>query len=302
MRNKGLAIYDENIWMAEKFADYLRRQKDSPFIVKIYTDLQCYLSDEHKNDLLLVGMGVMGMEIETSECERIILWEEGEVPKEYASYPMIYRYQSAKIMYRELMKIYMDREDVVLKNISGKEQNGELVGIYSPGGSIKTTALSILMAKEIEGEKQVLWFSMDEFKLQEEIEGVRIKEGVSELLYYLKQKTSNLGMKIVAFTEKIGKIDCLGYAACVYELREITIEEWKELFEILKIESGYETIVVDIGPLPQDIEFFELFDKLYIPVVSKGSVELQHFYELLDQLNVEGIKEKMEEIVIGQEY
>ena len=67
------------------------------------------------------------------------------------------------------------------------------------------------------------------------------------LLYYSKQETGNLGLRISMMTGQIGNMDYIRPIPVVQDLQAVTAEEWLQLFEQIVEKSIYEVLILDLG-------------------------------------------------------
>lgn len=178
--------------MAERLAAFISRQTDSPFNVHLY--LEHPIGDEQweKADVVLMTSSLMDLYGEKVSNEKVILLdEEGRQAEGENEY--VYKYQSAVKIYGEILKCCADKGNAVVP-MGSKGRKWMLTGIYMPVSSEKRVR-SVLEFCRKEGENQkVLYLNLEPVTcFTDLLESGDRKEGISEMIYYVKQRQDNLG-------------------------------------------------------------------------------------------------------------
>ena len=104
------------------------------------------------------------------------------------------------------------------------------------------------------------------------------EKNLRDLLYYIRQDSSNLIFRINSMVQSFQNMDYLPPALSPADLMAASWEEWSKLFDTLKKQSSYEVILLDVGScIPELYTMLEQCDRVYMPVreetVSRAKVE-----------------------------
>jgi len=120
--------------------------------------------------------------------------------------------------------------------------------------------------------------------------------GMSEIIFYLKQKNEKLAAKLRALTRRRDNLDYLWPVEDFRDLYSIGREDVDRLLATLANETDYERIIFDIGFLT-DSSLYLLYccDRIYIPKAK--SVWEENQKNALEELLVrEGLEEVIDSI------
>ena len=126
------------------------------------------------------------------------------------------------------------------------------------------------MAERMAKQEKVLYVSLEQFHsldfLQSAGEDKTSYRGMSEVVFYLKQRKEKLALKLeTVVTSKEGK----DYIFAVEDYRDLYTLKWEDIcqfLEVLSQQTDYETVIFDIGYLSEAVLYLmEHCDKLYMP-------------------------------------
>ena len=276
-----------------RLMEYINRQKNSPFVVHAYFELEKLPHKKDSSDILLIDSELYEEQESLLEFTCIILLDEGNVKKALAGYPCIFKYQPAKAVYNRLLEIYLEREHMV--EPAHRVGGAYVVAVYSPAGRIGKSDFTRKFGIR-EGYGKRLNINLELFTRTEH------SSGITDVLYYFRQQRGNLSRKIELTAESEGELDSLGGAACPWDLFDVSVDEWKDFFQQLKTEGYYDLIVADVGYLPQNPEFFRCFDKVYIPYIQEDKVlgKVTAFEAVLEFIEFGGREELFEKVKLEQ--
>ncbi|MBQ8982736.1 MAG: hypothetical protein IJ079_04030 [Lachnospiraceae bacterium] len=260
MRTYKVVLCDPEEEYILALMNYINRNTQIPVLAMAFTeahDMYSYLA-EHKADLIFadcipdewqenVDRGTKVIYIYTSQKDK----PEGVLG--------IYKYSPASEYVHSMLQVFSEEEQVVQSGIGGCS-----IAVYSPHGrSGKTMLAKALCAYYSRQSMQAagcIYLGMEEY-------GFRKKDdhAMEELLYYIKQRTGNISMKMKTLAK-----DCYGYdlitGSSFEELRELNEEDLKWLIEAVQKEGLYEKVVVDIGSGSlSDLKLLQYFNVVYIP-------------------------------------
>jgi len=181
----------------------------------------------------------------------------------------IYKYQNANEI---IATIFEDEKIFLIK----EEQKIKTLAVYSPIHRVGKTKYAIKIGKQHARKEKTLYLNLEEYA---GLEGA-CEEGrgtLADLLYYLEQETENIWLKLKAMVLQDGWLDYLLPMPNCKDLKEVRYEQWRELLAVLA-ETGYETIVLDLGESVQGLwDILRLCDRVYMPIleddISLGKIE-----------------------------
>ena len=278
MKKSILAICDAEESYVRRLSDVLSQKSMFPFQIQASSDPEQLkvFADDQPIEILLIGGTSLNPEVERIPQGKLILLSDGSVPQEKETYPVVYKYQSASRILREVMACYSESDHAVLPSVTRKEL--EIIGIYSPVGRTLKTTFAITLGQILSEENHTLYLNLEEYSGLQERLGLDFQENLADLIYFLRQEKPNLIYRITGMVQKIGSLDYIPPMLSVMDLREISYREWEYLLDELILYSGYEKIVIDFGLSVDNLfHILNLCGKIYMPVrddpVSSSKIE-----------------------------
>lgn len=292
---KVMAVYDIDPFYADRFADFVNQKEKVPFTVMAFTTmerLKHYL-DDHEIELLLVSQFVEKKDLEKLPVRQIITLTEGEVARLENAYPHVYKYQSTDGVIREVMSLYCGQTQEELGTLTGSK--AAVLGIYSPVNRCLKTSFALTAGQILGQDERVLYLTFEEYSGFSKIMGETFRADLSDLLYYYQQGKFNI-LRLNSVVHTFGSLDYVPPARYPEDLCQVTAENLAELIERIAGETGYDTVLVDIGQMGRKaVEILEVCDAIYMPVkddcISVAKVE--EFDEYLQQSQRTGLTEKI---------
>ncbi|MGN0205397.1 MAG: hypothetical protein ACI4BB_12685 [Coprococcus sp.] len=246
MKNMTVVILENREIYGERLAAFISRHEDSPFNVQLYLEHPVPMEKWEKADVVLMTSSLSGI-YEKDVCGRrlMILDEEGKGFENDNT--VVYKYQSAVVIYTALLEFCMDKSG---KRLLGNGRPGKewmIMGIYTPIGGEKKTAAILSMCRKMAVDRRVLYLNLEQVPVfQELLEADDRQEGISDLIYYVKQRSRNLGVRLGRMVIK-GEFDYLMPAVTSAEVGELNAEEWRFCLDSIRSETDYEKVIVDFG-------------------------------------------------------
>ncbi|MBR5267874.1 MAG: hypothetical protein IKU20_06760 [Lachnospiraceae bacterium] len=297
---KIMAVYDEDPFYAERLSDYVNRKEKGIFKAQAFTSRERLeeFAKDHEIDVLLAGESV---EKETfrdlKTVQKIYLTEErdSEGIREEAS---VYKYQSGDDIIREVMAVYCELPGVKTVFPGLTEREKRIIGVYSPVGRCGKTSLSLAMGQLLAKDEKVLFISLDTFTGFSQLLDEQWKRDMSDLIYYYKQGRFH-GLRLNSIIYYLGDMAWLPPFRYPEDFGQITAAEMAELLVLILRESGYETIVLDIGTYDRQVlPILEVCNVIYMPIKedSVSQAKLKEFEKYAGDFGSRGLKEKVHKI------
>lgn len=304
MKKGIVAIYEEDIYYANRLMDFLNAQEEFLLETVVFSkkeSLQEYLS-EHQITILLLSEWMDRSDLKNEHIKYKIVLCEGILVKEEETEQVINKYQSAEHIMREILAFYVSKETLPFAyRYLPQYRNCEMISVYSPcGGSSKTTT-AFVMAQVLSESKKVLYLNLEMFSGITFQSFQEVSSGLSDFIYYLKQRKSNLAMKLQALVRKEGGVDLLYPAEHYNDLYALDIQDIQLLLEELQSATAYDVVIFDIGFMSDAIlELLEASCCIYMPfsVSKRNQQKEERFFRFLKEEGKGYIKEKCRQIKV----
>lgn len=240
MEGKKLIILDDEPY-ALALSDYLNRDKESGILTLVFTDLEKlyeYLKENRKTYLLINEKFKEDKFSEIMEEERVITLCENRSGDKLGVW--IYKYQSAKLILKELSAYIYDSED---ESRLGVEK---VYAVWSAMDGIARNEYVKVLCRSLMEEGSVLYIDMEPFPVGRNFEEDSGR-GISELIYYLKKGGKELKWKIKALIQNEGVNGRINPSKCSLDLNELNEEDIRTLIKVLKEMTEYEKVLINVG-------------------------------------------------------
>lgn len=229
---KLVVILDDMPEYAERLAVYLNGRRSFPYRTVVFSapeEIKGYVENGAVHAVLAAACfekEVLEMVIKTDI--RVFLFSE---TKEVRDGLFLYRYRSAKEIEKRLTE-------------PGKtERKLRVFGVYSPGGGVWLERLGREIAKRLAGGENVLYLPFVPFGMFGREHG----DGLSELLFYIKQREEVLTERFEKLLQTGEEAHCIGPVRWSTELREIAKEDIESLLRFLETKTEYDSVILAVG-------------------------------------------------------
>ena len=297
---KIMAVYDEDPFYAERLSDYVNRKEKGIFKAQAFTSRERLeeFAKDHEIDVILAGESVEKETFrELKTVQKIYLTEERE-PEGGHEEASVYKYQSGDDIIREVMAVYCELPGVKTVFPGLAEREKRIIGVYSPVGRCGKTSLSLAMGQLLAKDEKVLFISLDTFTGFSQLLDEQWKRDMSDLLYYYKQGRFH-GLRLNSIIYYLGDMAWLPPFRYPDDFSQITAAEMANLLVLILRESGYETIVLDIGNYDRQVlPILEVCNVIYMPIKedSISQAKLKEFEKYAGDFGSRSIKEKVHKI------
>ena len=304
MKKMIAAIGDEEELYCNQLVTYLQKYQRKYLEVRVYSEKVKLEQALEEEELKIVLMTADFFSREILEHPKVIfvLLCEDEIPKEYSSYPHIYKYQQIEQILRELEKIA--GEELEEKGQFRARKRGKITAFFSPGQDMLQMYTALGYAKIMAETEKVLYINLMGCAGFEELFNEEYKENLGDFLFYLRQKEKNLKLRFEGMIYQFGKVHYIPPVFFGEILSEANEEDYKILFRWILEETEYERIVIDFGSMVQG--FFRLLqgcDKIYClsreDVLTKSRVK--QFMQCMKEYRDDHFMEKLEMLPLTQQ-
>lgn len=269
-----LALYDKSDYM-KNFMQYLYRQKYHALETRLFTSFENLLCQAKKGEIDVLLGGEEAEEEFTvlhSLIPQIILLSEGNMVREDSAFCKIFKYQSVPDIMREVLAVVADDDSIVYTEKRATHKSAEILAVYAPFGGSGVSQYAFSMAKDLSGKFRTLYVNLEAFygfcEIVTDKKGKPVEDfrGMSEVIFYIRQKKEKLALKLESIIVTEQKLDCLLTVEDYRDLFYMTKEDMNKLIQVLLLETDYEKIVFDIGFITDAMMvLLEKADRIFMP-------------------------------------
>lgn len=170
------------------------------------------------------------------------------------------------------------------------EENRKIFGVYSPFEKSIITDISLELAKQ----RDAVYFGMRAYH-----RFAAGTESTDELLFHIKEQKEESAEFFLSHTELMEGVKGYPGASCYLDYLEPTMEDYRYFFKCLKSQGLSLVLDMETACIP-GLSFFELFDRVYIPLTEPEVCSRQYFH-FTKQMKKYGVwnKHNIEEIFLG---
>lgn len=297
---KGIfAIYDRETDYANHLTDYIKRKQKRSVQVRVFTNHESLSEYAKQNpvEILLINESLPVEEIKQDNIKNICILTENTYSSENSVYPVIYKYQSAEIILKEMFGYfsYKDMQDR-LKN--SFEEKGRLISVFSAGEDAARQLFAFSLANQYSLSKNTLYINVNTLQVLSGLSGFKADKGLSEFIYYLKQNNPNLIHKMNDSITKRNNLDYMEGVSFGPDLYELTAEDINRWLSILIQYTEYEVIIFDVGCYFQaGLELFRKSSQILFWLGNCNWEQLQ-FDDFKEQMKWSGNEEILEKTIV----
>lgn len=267
MKSTGLWIADPEALYTGAFMEYVNLKKSHLFRVRICTEKEKLekLFSEEEIEILLISAEWYESCKDLIQNECVIFLSEGSLPVSLRMYPAVYKYQSVENILREIMYYYSEQKDEA-EYLTGIHRDNRVIGVYSPIGGIGKTTFALTLGQVLAENQNVLYLNMEECSGFKEFMGGS-HWNLSDLVYFLRQNKTSFLYRLNSMVQKLDRMDYIPPCEFYTDFRQITVEEWQQLLHLIRTQSSYDFVILDMGHiLGHEANLLRQCDGIYVPV------------------------------------
>jgi len=243
-----LFIGDRDAEFLDRLSSYIYRNKGNQFILELFTDpvkFEDWLNSDGKADFIAVSSSFLDeLPVRPDPSKTLVLIDSPEslIPEEFNA---VDKYISAERLIKEIISLVADK--LPLRNYKDKSCcSAVYLVLYADGSDFyNPLAHSIAYLKAVDGSSS-FYLNLDELSNTDSYFQGNNQKGLSEMLYYIKAKKSNLALKAEACTSKdinYGLYFMKGHQN-PDDIRSMTPDECALLINSIIERSCYESVIV----------------------------------------------------------
>ena len=300
MNEKTLVICDKEARYAKGLGDNISERNEFAFKVYACTSAEsvlCFL-DSHAIDILIIDETFEREERSLFGAGTTFVLTKGSCKDLQENEVELFKYQNADAILAEVVESYLRKSNVtILKNI--KKQSKKMIAVYSPVHRIGKSTFAAALSKELAKEKKTLYLCLECYP-------VLCKEGknLGDLMYYARQEQDESGSRLASMVRLKDGLEYLLPIPMITDLKEVSFQEWKSLFEKILEESVYENLVLDLDDSVNGLfEILQLCDWIYTPVLDDemGNQKLMRYEADLQVLGFGSVLDKSTRFIVQED-
>ena len=260
---RTLILCDTEEEYAQLMTEYLKKQKDLPWEMRTYTDVQELLKTEEEGIAILVVA-------ESAYCEEllnlapariVVLNESGLMRWENLYY--VDKYQQADEVLKFLLEAYLEIADTSLPRLQ-KNCGTVFIGNYSPVRRGMQTSLALTLSQLLAREHSTLYLNFEHYAgIPELMPDVQTYD-LADLLYFLGSEKEKFRLRLQSMLKHIGNLDYVPPMKSGHNLLTVTEAEWLGLFQKIAELGEYEYVILDLSESMQGLfQILRLCKKVY---------------------------------------
>lgn len=298
---KTLVLCDPEEEYAQLMTDYLNKQKDLPWELRTYTNVQELLVSELETvALLVVAESAYVEEFQRFASTRLIVLNESGLMR-WENIIYVDKYQKAENVLRVLLETYMEIAGNPLPRLQ-KNCKTLFIGNYSPVHRSMQTSMALTLSQLLAKEHATLYLNFEHYAGHPELVADIQTHDMADLLYFLGAEKEKFRLRLQAMLRHIGKLDYIPPMKSGQNLLTVTPAEWMGFFQKIEELGEYEYVVLDLSESMQGLfQILRLCRKIFT-VTREDRIaqsKLLQYEQLLSLCECEDVLEKTKRLSLS---
>lgn len=159
----------------------------------------------------------------------------------------ICKFQKADLIYKQILSIYSDNAGSVSK-LKIDDENTKIIIFSSPNGGVGTSSVAAACAVHFASQnKKPLYLNLERFGSADPFFSAEGSFDMSDIIFALKSKRTNLAMKLESCIKQDDKGVCFySQSKVALDMLELSTEDIIRLVSELKLTGSYDYIILDM--------------------------------------------------------
>ena len=244
-----LGLLDSNEQYTSRLMAYFNRQYSGQLDIYLFTTVSSFeeFSRSHKIDVLIAEPEIVPAEFKAPRNVVFAFFSDSQDIESIRNIRAVCRYQKADLIFKEVVNLYSElNSDTTYRSGEGP---GKIITFFGTAGGVGTTTAAVACAMTIAaGGKSVLFINLEQNgDLQYFLNGEGTST-LSDVLYAVKSKRANLGLKLNSMVKKDTSGVCFFDSfAVMLDSLELGVKEVKNVISAMVSTGEYEYLVLDLG-------------------------------------------------------
>lgn len=299
MKKIKIAICDKELEYGSHLARFLLEHEEDRCEVCVYTKGELLYSDLELDmpDVILCTYPFYQASLSERREEQqrtrpvIILLNDGEIEDVGDNCYIIDKYQSAEAIVRAIYRALAQDGDVASRSYSVGRQ---ILGVFAPWQQEISTLFALTLAQVLAKEQRVLYISLQECAGFGGLFGQEYEYDLSDVVVMLRDGSKEVYAGIRSVLHRIGETDYIPPVCNPENAAEISGDDIAQLLGILREQSDYEVVVLELGALSQgSYRMLSECDVIYSPY-HESRIQQCRREQLEDSMHTAGQQEVLE--------
>lgn len=249
---KILVLCDTEEEYAQLMTDFLQKQKDLPWVLRTYTNVQELLkAGLEAVTLLVVAESAYTDAFQELVPERLVVLNESGLMR-WENLCYVDKYQKAEDVLRYLLEKYMEIADSPLPRLQ-KSCKTVFIGNYSPVRRSMQTSMALTLSQLLAAEHATLYLNFEHYAGLPELVPDKQTYDIADLLYFLGTDLEKFRLRMQTMIKHIGRLDYVPPMKSGQNLLTVTAAEWLGFFQKIEELGEYEYVVLDLSESMQGL-------------------------------------------------
>lgn len=249
MRQKIFAICDTEEAYALRLTEYMLEKVRLPYTLHLFTkveELQKFAQREEIEILLIAESALQMLKEEyiRRQVANLFILQENDAQRR-EDLGCISKFQSPEKIVEALFETVVDIPDWNRGSVA-QDMDAKLIGIYSPVKRCLQTSFALTMGQILAKEHKTLYFNFENYSGFGQMLKREYPMDMADLMYLFKCGRDKLFLRLPSLVQNINGLDYVPPVQSRAGTREVTGQQWLELFGDMSGIGQYEYIILDL--------------------------------------------------------
>lgn len=252
-KNQTFVLLDNEEEYADLMSDFLRKQRNLPWNIRTYTDVEKLMEQECTREIgmLAVSESAYDERLETLHITKIVILNESGV-RRLEGMTNIDKYQQAENVLRDLLEIYME---IMGEQPPGlfKGYNTKFIGLYSPIRRCMQTSFALTMSQLLAAKYRTLYLNFEQYAGLTVLLPDSHTRDLADLLYFLNSDAGKFKLRMQTIVRQNGDLHYVPPMKVGQNLLSVTETEWMNLLKRIEESGEYDYVILDLSESVQGL-------------------------------------------------
>lgn len=252
MSRINLVMVDGDSSYLDSLANYILSNHSKWFQVSTFTNVNS-LNNMLENtldivDILLIEPSLYSSQLPLDKVKSVFILSGGTLSEELSEFTLINKYQLVDTLVGDILRYHAEKGDGGIINMTGDKKT-KVIGIYSPAGGVGKSSLAVNLSVQSAAQgSSVFYLNLEDINSTNHYFNGENDKTFSNVLFYLKEKGKNLGLKINALKSiDTSNVSYFPTQDSMLDMNDMSPDEIVLLInELIKI-AQYDYIFVDMS-------------------------------------------------------
>lgn len=291
---KTMVLCDEEEEYAQLLTEFLKKQRDIPWLIRTYTSAEELLAGEKEGvDFLVISESAYSEKVRMLCPEGLVVLNESGFMK-WENICYVDKYSPAEEVLKHLLAVYADMPEVQLPlPAAGARVN--FIGHYSPVKRSLQSTFALTMGQLLAENHRTLYLNFEHYPGMRELMPDMQTLDMADLLYFLNSDKEKFRIRMRMMKKHIGGMDYIPPMKAGQNLLSVTAEEWLALLQKIEGLGEYEYVILDLSDSMQGLfDILRLCSRVFTSAAKDSAAEtkLLRYEQVLALCEYEDILKK----------